>query len=96
MFKMGLGFVLLNIMLLVAAFSSRRQPAENNSLNGSDGNSTFYKEGKLKDDLLKGIGNILGRLIGGQSIVCTALGDGTNITLEGTSSGVIFCLDFCS
>ena len=92
---MGLGLVLLNMIYLVASLDSQRQPAGNNTMplynetiNENEDNSTFFKEERIKNDLLKGIGNILGRLIGGQSIVCTALTDGTKITLEGTSSGM--------
>ena len=53
---------------------------------GKSDNSTFPKEVKLREDLLKSIGMIVGRLMGGQSIVCTALNDGTEITLDGSSS----------
>ena len=37
--------------------------------------------------ILKAVRNILGRLMGGQSIVCSPIGDEAKITLEGSPAG---------
>ena len=44
-------------------------------------------EGKVKDEMLRVMMNLLGKLMGGETVVCTSMPNGERISLEGTTWG---------
>ena len=86
-FLIALALCALAASLDSGSFNNNASALPNRTVN--EGEPSTYQDSQFKDDLIKSVRNILGRLIGGQSIVCTSLSDGAKITLDGTLSGTI-------
>ena len=68
-------------------FNNNGSALHNDTVNASKGEASAYQEKQFNKHVVKTVRYLLGRLIGGQSIVCTSLTDGSKITLEGTPAG---------
>ena len=44
-------------------------------------------EGKAKDEMLKVLLNLLGKLVGGETVVCTSVSNGEQVSITGSNSG---------
>ena len=89
----------LSIVLLALNFISGSHPRLLNNSALHNETMTKEREGEFVTGqdkrIIKAVRNILGRLMGGQSIVCTPLEDGSKITLVDSSSGKMGEM-FCS
>jgi hypothetical protein len=44
-------------------------------------------EVKAKDEMLKVLLNLLGKLVGGETVVCTSVSNGEQVSITGSNSG---------
>ena len=44
-------------------------------------------EGKPKDEMLKVLLNLMAKLVGGETVVCTSLSNGEQVSITGSNSG---------
>lgn len=77
----------LNLVVLLVALHAVFGSLNGTTPSGNSTNKPSKLEGKVKDEMIKVMINLMAKMIGGETVVCTSIHGGEQVVLEGNTSG---------